>query len=158
MTNKEFFLKTLGDERQKFRVAIEALPDEKLSHKVHDRAREAGSLTAQLAWQWAGISGIITAGAPTMDAHMTTSSPKAEVLAKFDKNFDQMLADLAAVTDQEWENGDASMGPAWTDKKYMMCWGFLFDAIHHRGQLTTYLRGMGEKVPPIYGPSADSQG
>jgi uncharacterized damage-inducible protein DinB len=28
---------------------------------------------------------------------------------------------------------------------------------HHRGQLSTYLRAMGGKVPPIYGPSADTQ-
>lgn len=28
---------------------------------------------------------------------------------------------------------------------------------HHRGQLSTYLRPMGAKVPSIYGPSADSQ-
>jgi uncharacterized damage-inducible protein DinB len=34
-------------------------------------------------------------------------------------------------------------------------WGFLLDMIHHRGQLTTYLRPMGSTVPQIYGPSAD---
>jgi uncharacterized damage-inducible protein DinB len=30
-------------------------------------------------------------------------------------------------------------------------------SVHHRGQLSTYLRPMGGKVPPIYGPSADTQ-
>ena len=30
--------------------------------------------------------------------------------------------------------------------------------IHHRGQLSTYLRPMGAKVPSIYGPSADDPG
>jgi uncharacterized damage-inducible protein DinB len=34
-------------------------------------------------------------------------------------------------------------------------WLFLFDAIHHRGQLTAYLRPMGGKVPSVYGKSAD---
>jgi uncharacterized damage-inducible protein DinB len=34
-------------------------------------------------------------------------------------------------------------------------WDFMFDAIHHRGQLSAYLRPMGAKVPSIYGPSAD---
>ena len=34
-------------------------------------------------------------------------------------------------------------------------WGFLLDIIHHRGQLSTYLRPMGSTVPSIYGPSAD---
>ena len=37
-----------------------------------------------------------------------------------------------------------------------MLWGFLHDMIHHRGQLSTYVRAMGGKVPSIYGPSADA--
>jgi uncharacterized damage-inducible protein DinB len=37
-------------------------------------------------------------------------------------------------------------------------WDFMFDAIHHRGQLSAYLRPMGAKVPSIYGPSADDTG
>ena len=36
-----------------------------------------------------------------------------------------------------------------------MAWSFLFDIVHHRGQITTYLRPMGSKVPQIYGPSFD---
>ena len=36
-------------------------------------------------------------------------------------------------------------------------WFILFDAIHHRGQLSAYLRPMGGKVPAIYGPSADER-
>jgi len=36
-----------------------------------------------------------------------------------------------------------------------IAWGFLFDIIHHRGQLTTYLRPMGSTVPQVYGPTAD---
>jgi uncharacterized damage-inducible protein DinB len=34
-------------------------------------------------------------------------------------------------------------------------WYLFFDAIHHRGQLSTYIRPMGGKVPSIYGPSGD---
>jgi uncharacterized damage-inducible protein DinB len=41
------------------------------------------------------------------------------------------------------------------DTGYAMAWGFLFDLVHHRGQLSTYLRPMGATVPQIYGPSAD---
>ena len=36
-----------------------------------------------------------------------------------------------------------------------MAWSFLFDVVHHRGQISTYLRPMGAKVPQIYGPSHD---
>jgi uncharacterized damage-inducible protein DinB len=38
---------------------------------------------------------------------------------------------------------------------YEFGWGFLFDLVHHRGQVTSYLRAMGSTVPQIYGPSAD---
>ncbi len=46
----------------------------------------------------------------------------------------------------------------WTDTLENMVWGFLFDMVHHRGQLTAYIRPMGGKVPAIYGPSADDMG
>jgi uncharacterized damage-inducible protein DinB len=49
-------------------------------------------------------------------------------------------------------------GGAWEDTVGGFLWSFLFDAIHHRGQLSTYLRPMGSKVPAIYGPSADDPG
>ena len=39
-----------------------------------------------------------------------------------------------------------------------LLWLGLFDAVHHRGQLTTYIRPMGGKVPGLYGPSADDGG
>jgi len=40
---------------------------------------------------------------------------------------------------------------------FELAWGVLFDLIHHRGQLSTYLRPMGSTVPAIYGPSADEE-
>jgi uncharacterized damage-inducible protein DinB len=163
MTTKEFFIKVLNDETKKFRDVIEALPDDKFSHKVHYRAREAGNLAAQLAVQWEAISGILKKGTPDFNAHAMESSmkDKTDMLATFDKGMTQLKKDVVDVSDDEWENGSAvlDMGGAgkWEDKKYNMAWGFLFDAIHHRGQLSTYLRAMGAKVPSIYGPSADTK-
>lgn len=157
MTNKEFFLETLKEEAPKFRVAIDALPDDQHAYKVHDRAREAGNITAQLAVQWKAISGIITAGAPDFNPHEMENQTKADMLTKFDEGMAQLQKDVEAVSEDDWENGDASMGEEWKAKKFSMAWGFLFDAIHHRGQLATYLRAMGTRVPAIYGPSADSE-
>ena len=37
-----------------------------------------------------------------------------------------------------------------------LCWLWLFDSIHHRGQLSTHIRPMGGKVPSIYGESYDA--
>jgi len=39
-----------------------------------------------------------------------------------------------------------------------LLWIALFDIVHHRGQLSTYIRPMGGKVPSIYGPSGDDAG
>lgn len=157
MTNKEFFLSTLKDEAPKFRVAIEALPDDQNNYKVHERSREAGNIAAQLAVQWKAMSGIVKTGAPDFNPHDMENQSKADMLAKFDSGVDQLQKDVEAISDESWENDDAAMGDMWKDKKYNMVWGFLFDAIHHRGQLSTFLRAMGSKVPAIYGPSADSQ-
>ena len=157
MTNKEFFLATLKEEAPKFRVAIEALPEDQHTYKVHDRAREVGNLAAQLALQWKCISGIVLTGAPTFNPHEIVWDNRASVLAKFEAGMTQLEADLASISDAEWETGGCGWGAEHIDTKYHMSWMFLFDAIHHRGQVATYLRAMGAKVPSIYGPSADSQ-
>lgn len=163
MTTKEFFIKTLNDETKKFRDVIEALPDDKFKHKVHDRAREAGNLAAQLAVQWEAISGVLMKGSPDFNSHAMESimKNKSEMLAAFDKGMADLKKNAAAVSDDDWENGksvlDMGNGGKWEDTKMGMAWGFLFDAIHHRGQLSTYLRAMGATVPSIYGPSADTK-
>ncbi len=156
MTNQEFFIKVLQDERPRFRKAVEALPEDKHGHKVHDKSREAGSLAGQLAMQFGSSVEIITKGAPKFD--MPKPKTKQEMLQMFDSGVDELIAAVKNVSEDDWLNGEAAMGEMWKTKKYWMVWGFLFDAIHHRGQLTTFLRNMGAKVPSIYGPSADDQG
>ncbi len=157
MTNKEFFIETLTEGAPKFREVIDALSEDKHSHKVHERSREAGNLAAQLALQWKAISGIVMTGTPAFNPHEMENQSKADMLSKFDEGMAQLQKDMETVSDESWENDEASMGAEWKSKKYKMAWGFLFDAIHHRGQLMTFLRAMGAKVPGIYGPSADTQ-
>src|SRR5262245_29907963 len=62
---------------------------------------------------------------------------------------------LAALPDAKWAadvpfkyQGQTVMSASGYDN----AWGFLFDIVHHRGQISTYLRPMGAKVPQIYGP------
>jgi uncharacterized damage-inducible protein DinB len=157
MTNKEFFLETLNEEAPKFRKAIEALAEENHNHKVHEKSREAGNLAGQLSIQWKGISGIIKTGKPDFNFDEISGQTKVQMLENFDNGMAQLKKDVEAVSDEEWENGLAGFGEVLNEKKYHLSWIFLFDAIHHRGQLTTYLRAMGAIVPAIYGPSADMQ-
>lgn len=46
--------------------------------------------------------------------------------------------------------------PLLTIPRSNMLWFFLFDIIHHRGQLSTYIRPMGGKNPAVYGYSFDT--
>jgi uncharacterized damage-inducible protein DinB len=79
------------------------------------------------------------------------------MITNLDNGMSQLKKDIETVSDDEWENGLAGFSEVLTEKKYHLAWIFLFDAIHHRGQLTSYLRAMGAIVPAIYGPSADME-
>ena len=79
----------------------------------------------------------------------------------YEKNAAALKRRLAKVKDAAWRKKARFLVDgkvAWETPLGDMLWGFLFDAIHHRGQLSTYLRPMGAKVPSIYGPSADDPG
>jgi uncharacterized damage-inducible protein DinB len=81
-----------------------------------------------------------------------------EVLDAYDHHHDDLTKRLKALAQTGWERKVPFMyqgQEVMSDTGHATAWGFLFDIIHHRGQLSTYLRPMGAKVPQIYGPSAD---
>jgi uncharacterized damage-inducible protein DinB len=84
-----------------------------------------------------------------------------EIVYAYERNATAVTERMERLDEASWEKkGRFLMGeaPAWEATTSEFAWGFLFDAIHHRGQLSTYLRPMGGKVPSIYGPSADDSG
>jgi uncharacterized damage-inducible protein DinB len=93
-------------------------------------------------------------------AEVPAPSTMKEVMATYDKHHDAATKKLEGLDSKRWEaavpfmfGGQQVMNEPAADN----AWGFLLDIIHHRGQLSTYLRPMGAKVPQIYGPSADEQ-
>ncbi len=81
-----------------------------------------------------------------------------EILETYDRHHDDVTRTLKAIDEDGWDRrvpfmfGDIqAMNETASDN----AWGFLLDVIHHRGQISTYLRAMGSTVPQIYGPSAD---
>ena len=77
----------------------------------------------------------------------------AEVLAVYDSQNAALPPRWAALPAERWSGTMDFFG---TQRPAApMAWSFLFDIVHHRGQITTYLRAMGSTVPQIYGPSAD---
>ena len=80
------------------------------------------------------------------------------MLAAYDQHHAAATKALNALAASGWERKVPFMyqgQEVMSETGYANAWGFFFDIIHHRGQLTTYLRPMGSTVPQIYGPSAD---
>jgi uncharacterized damage-inducible protein DinB len=85
-----------------------------------------------------------------------------EMIATYERDHDLFAQQLHTLEDGDWYH------QAWLIRgreeillKHAvggLLWIGLFDVIHHRGQLSTYIRPMGGKVPSIYGPSADDGG
>ena len=76
-----------------------------------------------------------------------------EICDAYDKQSAEIAERFRALPPERWEATLEFFGrqrPA-----SPMAWSFLFDIVHHRGQITTYLRPMGSTVPQVYGPSAD---
>jgi uncharacterized damage-inducible protein DinB len=77
----------------------------------------------------------------------------ADVLAAYEKQSASMVKRWKALPTSRWDGRLDFLGKERPASP--MAWSFLFDIVHHRGQITTYLRPMGSKVPQIYGPSHD---
>ena len=91
-------------------------------------------------------------------AEVSTPATMHEIVETYDRHHDDLTKTLENLAVARWEGqvpftfaGQVVM----KETGYDNAWGFLLDIIHHRGQLSTYLRPMGAKVPQIYGPSAD---
>jgi uncharacterized damage-inducible protein DinB len=76
-----------------------------------------------------------------------------EVLSAYEAQSATMPDRWNALPAARWQGDMEFFGS--TRAAAPMAWSFLFDIVHHRGQITTYLRPMGSTVPQIYGPSGD---
>ena len=85
-------------------------------------------------------------------------APLEEMIALFERWSGELTEQVSQMDEAAWER----TAQFYVNGKVLLeqpagafLWFILFDAIHHRGQLSAYLRPMGGKVPSIYGPSAD---
>jgi uncharacterized damage-inducible protein DinB len=160
MSTREFFAERLKAEIPGFAKVLRALPADPLDYKPHEKNTSAGSL----AWQIGTEIGTLQELFGTGDINYVQGPTPAsldEIVAFFEKHAEETLAQANAVGEERW-NGPGRFlwggQTVWEATVAEIAWGFLFDMIHHRGQLTAYLRPMGGKVPAVYGPSADDQG
>jgi uncharacterized damage-inducible protein DinB len=145
------------------RRALERVPDGQFEWRPHPTSVTLGRLAEHLTEmaQWATIT-MTQAG-----IEMTTARPpdyvapatRAQVLAQFDKYLKEGRGHVAGKTDGEFHAPwtlRAGGKEVFTMPKIAVMRNFVLNhMIHHRGQLTVYLRMLGIPVPSTYGPSGD---
>ncbi len=161
MAIKDALLADYDHEMGTTRRLLERLPDDKLAWKPHDKSMSLGGLATHVSRipQWAGT--ILNdpffdlAEAPADGAEQTS---RAAILASFDET--------RARTRAWMDKTDGEYNSLWTLKRggqqmfavprVAAFRSFvLHHIIHHRGQLSVYLRLNDVAIPAIYGPSAD---
>ncbi len=139
------------------RSILEQLPAPGLDYRPHPKAPSAG----QLFWTIARGLEIRLDIVKTYESDGPPVEPypsHQEMLASYLDLTQQIAEEMAVVDEKRWTtkaqfrvNGRVALD--WPVRDIL--WMFHFDMIHHRGQLTTYLRPLGARVPSIYGKSGD---
>jgi uncharacterized damage-inducible protein DinB len=166
MAIKDSILPEFDHEMRVTRSLLAVVPEAKAEWKPHERSMSMGQLALHLAnlLQWAVLS--LEAAEYDMDAGNSAATQERKfesttnLLATFDENVQQARAKI----DQA---GDADLMAPWTLKKGVKAYftmpkvavlrSFVMNhGIHHRGQLSVYLRLNDVPLPNIYGPTADN--
>jgi uncharacterized damage-inducible protein DinB len=159
MSTREFFAERFKAERPASIRVLRALPAEGLNYKPHERNNSAGDIAWFLTLEQSFFAEMFESGSIHRE-NVPRPQSLDEIVAEYEKQSARAEKALAALDEEKW-NGDVRMH---FNGKFMMAmpvrewaWFLLFDAIHHRGQLSVYIRPMGGNVPAIYGPSADQK-
>jgi len=153
----EVMLRVLKSESRTTKSVIAAVPDRNLDYRPDPRSKTANELLRHIAaadnfFLKSVIDGAFVPGSVAIPESVTSPAQVAEWYEHtYARNLDALSelppAQLVKVLDFR----GLFRAPA-----YAFIQSGLSHAIHHRGQLSTYLRPMGSKVPAIYGESYDS--
>jgi uncharacterized damage-inducible protein DinB len=156
----ELLLKQWQRESPFTRKMLEAIPAENLAWKPHEKSKTIGALAlhvAALPGRWIRILDSDTFD-PTL-IKQPTAEDKDSILKLFDDNSTIMMDRLKNTPETEYDKQftfTPAGKPLFTISKAMGLSTFLFShSIHHRAQLSVYLRLLNLPVPGMYGASAD---
>ena len=162
----EFFREELDREVERSRKALEQVPDGQYQWKPHDRSMIFGYLADMVAtiptWITMEINRDELDIAPA-EGQSTKKAPKetsAELVKALDESAAEARAALAQTTDEHLETTWKLLARGhvvWEGSRKEMIQDTINHWVHHRGQMTVYLRLLGAKVPALFGPSADDQ-
>ena len=151
MNEKSLFMGFWTNESETTRKVIARIP-EGSDYRPDPRSRTAQEIAWQIVCEEKMIIEALESGKaewapPPMPATMK------EVLEAYEEQSAGMPRRWAELPAERWDGALEFFGSQRPASP--MAWSFLFDIVHHRGQITTYLRPMGSTVPQIYGPSGD---
>jgi uncharacterized damage-inducible protein DinB len=150
-TIADFVLQQIEQESVTTRKLLAAVPAEHSSYKPSDKCMSALDLASHIAASEVFfLRGVINGAFAWNEPDFKTP---AEALAFFDETVPGLIAEVRALPPAKLAT-PIQLGP-WNDPAVMYLSFDLKHGVHHRGQLSAYLRPMGAKVPSIYGPSAD---
>jgi uncharacterized damage-inducible protein DinB len=156
MGYRAMMLDGLAREAETTKKVLAAIPDDKKDYRPEPHARSAW----ELAWHLANTDIQFFDGIAdlkfTMASPAEADKPKtvAELVDWYDKNMKRGADRVRALTPEQVLTPVTFLGLFNLPSVFYL--GFLNNhSIHHRGELATYLRPMGSKVPSIYGGSFD---
>lgn len=150
----KIFADTLQDETKTTRKVIRAIPEDQKNYKPEPKSRTAHELAWHLAsaeiWFLDGVLG----GEFPMSEPAGAPATISGILEWYESNHNDRLQKLKNLAQDKLVKPIPFFGVAELPAVAYLNIMNLHTA-HHRGQLSTYLRPMGSKVPDIYGGSAD---
>jgi uncharacterized damage-inducible protein DinB len=156
---KEQFLDGFERETATTLKILKAYPEEQAELRPQERMKTARELAAMFTMEMAAIDATVR-GTFTFPPKMPPMPQNwKELVDTFETTRTRALEGLRDASDESLASGTVSFPTApktvsqW--QKMPFIWFLLFDQIHHRGQLSVYLRIAGGKLPSIYGPTAD---
>jgi len=158
MTLREFYLERRRAEVPVFLSVLRALPKEALGYKPHERSPSAEQVVWTLTCELRSCLDVVIENRGEWKE--LPPPPFEEMLEMFERWSNELTDRVSKMDDAAWERvAQFYYGGKMVSEQPVgtFLWFILFDAIHHRGQLSAYLRPMGGKVPSIYGPSADAR-
>jgi len=149
------FLETFGMEHKTTLRVLKAVPGDKLSFKPHERNMSAGDLAWHIAYSQYGLAKIVETD--TFEVYQQGETPATiDEIVTGSERWHQQACDVVRNLTPQRLGGTVSLPGGNSMPAAALLWsGVVFHQIHHRGQLSVYIRMMGGKVPSIYGPSGD---
>lgn len=143
------------------RRLLERVPGDKGQWKPHEKSFPLGHLAQLVSSMPSWITQMITGVEIDLAAQSGYTFEKtASLIAQFDKNVKEARATIAASTDADYKvEWRLKMGDhvLLTQSRWDAVRSTINHLVHHRGQLTVYLRLLDVPIPSIYGPTADEK-